>query len=384
VSGELAGVRVVIVNNFPGAGLGGGEVLTLEIARGLMEAGAGVHAVVVPGSGFGARAAAQGVHVTETPQSPSQVLAAARVIAAQIAEAGPTVLFGTGYWTNLLVRIAARGTSACVVNLAAVVPGASVVDGGSMLGLAARRVADRATSRQPDLYIAVSGAVAAGLDADGAPAWRIRVIPNGVDIAALTASAAIAEDAPDLPTGRPLVVFAGRLEPIKGVETIVRAAQRLPDVTVAVVGDGPLAAELRELANELGVADRVAFLGRVPSVPPILAAADVVVLPSFSEGMPLVVLEALALARPVVASRVGGIPEVVEDGVTGLLVEPGDPEELAVAIERLVKDPALARSLAEAGARIARERYDVGIMRAAYVEAIATLVHDADGCAPRA
>jgi len=381
VSGELAGVRIVVVNNFPGAGLGGGEVLTLAIARGFLDAGASVHAVVVPGSGFGARAAAEGVLVTEAPQSPSQVLAASRAIAAQIAESGPTVLFGTGYWTNLLVRIAARGTSACVVNLAAVVPGASLVDGGSALGLAARRIADRATSRQPDLYIAVSGAVAAGLDADGAPEWRIRMIPNGVDIAALTADAA--DDALDLPHRRPLVVFAGRLEPIKGVETLLRAAQLLPDVTVAIVGDGPLAAELHELASELGVADRVVFLGRVPSVPPVLAAADVVVLPSFSEGMPLVVLEALALGRPVVASRVGGIPEVIE-GVTGLLVEPGDPAALAASLKRVTTDPQLASSLAKAGAAVARARYDVGVMCAAYVEAIASLVHDADGCAPRA
>ena len=369
---DLTGVRIVIVNNFPGPGLGGGEVLTLELVRGLRAAGAQIHAVVVPGSGFGNEVVAAGGTSAEVPMALATVDAAIGAIAGQIAGDGPVVVMGTGYWTNLLVRQAGRGADASVMNFVGVTPGASVADGGSRLGLGVRRLMDRATASRVDAYVAVASAVASALISDGAEVERVHTIPNGIDIEALRALAA--EPVPQLPPGHPLVVCAARLEEVKGVEYLVRAAADLPEAVVAITGTGPLDSHLREVAVALGVAERVTFLGRVPLVAPVLAAADIVVLPSLSEGLPTVALEAMALARPVVATRVGGTPEAVEDGVTGLLVEPRDPAALAGAIRRLAADPEFARALGEAGAARAEERFTSARMVDGYAALIADLV----------
>jgi glycosyltransferase involved in cell wall biosynthesis len=372
MTADLTGIRVVIANNFPGPGLGGGEVLLLTLVRGLIAAGAEVRAVVVPDSGFGAQAAAAGALVDEGPMTVTEASVAIRMIAEQIAGDGPVVLLGTGYWTNLLTRQAARGTGARLVNFLGAIPGASVADGGSRVGLAVRRFADRATASRVDAYVAVAAAAAAALIADGAPAERVHTIPNGIDVDALRAQAG--EPVPQLPAGRPLVVCAARLETVKGVEYLVRAAEDLPGATVAITGTGPLEESLREIAVTLGVADRVVFLGRVPYTAPVFAAADVVVLPSLSEGLPTVALEAMALARPVVATCVGGTPEAVQDGVTGLLVEPCDPAALAGAIKRLADDPQLARALGEAGAARVEERFTAAVMVDSYAALFADLV----------
>ena len=369
---DLTGIRIVFVNNFPGPGLGGGEVQTLALVRGFLEAGASVRAVVPPGSGFGAEVAGTGATVAEVPMAGRNARAATRAIAAELDGDGAAVVVGTGYWTNLLVRHAARGVDARVVNLVGVTPGASVADGGSQLGLAARRLADRATASRVDAWVAVAGAVASALVAGGAPRERVHTIPNGIDIGALRAAAA--HGAAPIATDGALVVCAARLEAVKGVEYLVRAAAQLPDATVAIAGDGPLAGRLRELAVALGVSDRVHFLGRVSPSAPLLAAADVVALPSLSEGLPIVALEAMALGRPVVATRVGGTAEAVEDGVTGLLVEACDPAALAGAIRRVLGDAKLAAAMGEAGAKRAEERFTSATMVEAYAALVAELV----------
>jgi glycosyltransferase involved in cell wall biosynthesis len=108
---------------------------------------------------------------------------------------------------------------------------------------------------------------------------------------------------------------------------------------------------------DLGVADRIQFLGYVESVPSLLAALDVVVIPSLSDASPLISMEALALSVPVVASNVGGLPDVVVDGATGLLAAPGDTAGIARAVERLLADPPWAGSLASAGTQRVEERF---------------------------
>ena len=113
------------------------------------------------------------------------------------------------------------------------------------------------------------------------------------------------------------------------------------------------------MARELGIGHRVVFTGRRDDVPAVTAALDVAVLPSYREAQGLSILEAMALGRPVVASNVGGIPEVIQDGVTGLLVPPHDPAALAAAIVRLLTDHPLADTLARAGRELVYERFCV-------------------------
>ena len=155
--------------------------------------------------------------------------------------------------------------------------------------------------------------------------------------------------------GRPLIVAAGRLAPQKGFATLIEAATRWQDLSpaplLAIAGEGPLRAELTASAAPLGAAVR--FLGHRADVPALLAAADVFVLPSVWEGQPLILQEAVRAGRPIVATRVGGIPDLTgEDGA--LLIPPGDPAALAAAVRRVLTSPSLARRLADAALARAR------------------------------
>jgi glycosyltransferase involved in cell wall biosynthesis len=149
------------------------------------------------------------------------------------------------------------------------------------------------------------------------------------------------------------LVFAGRLGPQKSLGTALRALVSVPDVALAVAGDGPDRGALERQARELGLDRRVSFLGGVPreQVLRLFRAADASVLPSAWENFPHTVVEALAVGCPVIASAVGGVPEVVDDEENGLLVTPGDPEALAAAIGRYFSDVQLHSRLRDAAAR---------------------------------
>lgn len=188
-------------------------------------------------------------------------------------------------------------------------------------------------------------------------AGRVVVIPNALDRELLAST--------DAPVGARgpgrRVVSVANLVPVKGHEWLLRALPslraRCPDVGLVLVGDGPCRARLECLARDLGISDSVVFAGTVADPVPLVRASDVFVLPSLAEGLPLALLEALAVGTPVVASRAGGIPEVVEDERTALLVAPGDATGLAHAIARVLDDPALGGRLAAAGRTAARERF---------------------------
>jgi glycosyltransferase involved in cell wall biosynthesis len=173
--------------------------------------------------------------------------------------------------------------------------------------------------------------------------------------------------------GSQIVGVVARLEPEKGHPTLLEAwpgvVRAVPDAYLLVVGEGSRREELEALARTLRIAHRVVFTGRRDDVPAVTAALDVAVLPSYREAQGLSVLEAMALSRPVVASNVGGIPEMITDGVTGLLVPPHDAAALAGAIIRLLTDHPYADLLARAGHDLVHERFCVERMVAS-VEAI--------------
>jgi glycosyltransferase involved in cell wall biosynthesis len=149
-----------------------------------------------------------------------------------------------------------------------------------------------------------------------------------------------------------LLAFAGRLTEQKDVDTLLAAMRGLPDATLVLLGDGPERSRLERLAQEYGLGERTRFLGagEREDVLRLSRAADAVVLSSTWENLPHTVVEALSVGTPVVATAVGGVPEVVEDGVNGLLVPPGDVEALAEALRRLVEEAGLRDRLAAAAA----------------------------------
>lgn len=198
--------------------------------------------------------------------------------------------------------------------------------------------------------------LAAGIAAGACDQTRSQVIVNGV------------APRPDGAGPRQGIVTVTRLRAPKDILTLVRAVAAAPDLPrVTVLGDGPdrIAAE-SELV-EKGIVHRVELLGDVDDPAPFLERAQVFVLSTLSEGLPMAVLEAMAAGLPVVASAVGGIPEVVQDGSTGKLVAPKDPQRLAAALSELAGDSDLASRLGAAGRKAIVDRYDVDRFAAAHV-----------------
>ena len=160
-----------------------------------------------------------------------------------------------------------------------------------------------------------------------------------------------------------LIASVGRLEPVKGhfhlIDALPDVIRRHPHTILALVGDGELLRDLKDRARSLGLADRVRFPGHRKDVAGILAAADLFVLPSLNEGFGLALLEAMAAGLATVASRVGGVPEVVSEGETGILVPPAEPHALADAVLRLMGDPEGRTRMGTAGRERARQCFSI-------------------------
>jgi glycosyltransferase involved in cell wall biosynthesis len=207
--------------------------------------------------------------------------------------------------------------------------------------------------------VAVCPAVAREATAErGLAPGTVVTIPNGVDAAAFDPALWPREGARRalrLAVDEDTVGVIAHLSPVKGHADLLAAMPRIaaarPRVRLLVVGDGGLRPELEARSRSLGLDERVVFAGASEDVAPVLAALDVVVVPSHTEGLSNALLEAMAMARPVVATAVGGNKDAVEAGVTGLLVPARDPEALAAAVLRLLERPEEGRRLGEAARR---------------------------------
>lgn len=250
----------------------------------------------------------------------------------------PDVLIGFNYPGTMVSRLLGLGLGIPIVISSL----RSERVGGSL-----RQWALAATDRLSDLTTVNSRIVGEAFVSRGlVRRERVRVIPNGVDLEGYRALSSADKSAVRRALGVKeeefLWVAAGRLEPPKDYPNLITAVGRVSSETpirVVVAGKGPLLADLQELASQAGVASRLSFVGFRSDVLSCLAAADAVVLSSAWEGLPNVVLEALAVGTPVVTTDVGGVREVVEDGVSGFIVPPADSNALAEAMGRLMARP---------------------------------------------
>jgi glycosyltransferase involved in cell wall biosynthesis len=213
--------------------------------------------------------------------------------------------------------------------------------------------------------LACGPGVAAGLEEAGCSV--VDTIVNGVSPPPPPADRAGLMAASDLPLDAALLVCVGRLAPAKNQTLAIRALSEVPHAVLLLVGDGPDRPRLEREASRTGLERRVAFAGHRDDARQIIGAADAVVVPSRSEGLPNVVLEALAAGRPVVATAIRGIRELVTDGRDGLLVPPGDPRVMGEAVRMVLADPSLAARLGQAGRELAA-RYPVDVMIRRYLE----------------
>jgi glycosyltransferase involved in cell wall biosynthesis len=306
--------------------------------------------------------------------------AAIEAVAAHLAAVGADVVH------NHMYRAEVIGTQAAWSLAAAGRPRPMVV--GTVHSSRIRSEEDRDLVRRltprMDHLVAVSRAIVRKIEDEGRVGAPISLIYNGVDLAryAQPRECYTLHGEFPIPHDAPIVGVVARLEPEKGHPTLLEAwpavLDAVPTAHLLIVGEGSTRELLEAQAQALGLLGAgasITFTGRRDDVPAVTAALDVAVLPSYREAQGLSILEAMALARPVVASAVGGIPEMIEDGRTGILVPPRDPGALAAAIVRVLTDTAYAAALGQAGHDLVNERFCLEFMVRAvesiYDEAVA-------------
>lgn len=226
----------------------------------------------------------------------------------------------------------------------------------------------RLIARTVGRYLAVSRGVAHQLrDEFHIPQEKVEIVRNGIDVSRYEQARLDAEQHDETRDGRralisganrPVVLTVARLEKQKGLPYLIDAIPHVPGVSFALAGEGPDREALEAQAVANGIRDRVMFLGRRDDVPTLLASADLFVLPSLYEGLPLSIMEAMAAGTPVIASDIGGNNELVVPGTNGLLVPPRNPTALADAIKALLADPTRAAGFAANAQAQARREFD--------------------------
>lgn len=239
---------------------------------------------------------------------------------------------------------------------------------------------NRVLTRTTDSFIAVAPSHGRFLlERERLPANKIAVIPNGVDtwrFAPVPDADAIRRELGISPTA-PVVGTVAALRPEKNHELFLEVARRvveqLPTARFILVGDGPRRGPLEERARELGIAEKVHFLGSRNDVPRLLSAMDVFALTSHNEANPVSILEAMSATRPVVSTNVGSIFEAVREGKTGFLVPAGDPATFTERLVGLLVDPLLCQTMGAAGRQMVVERWSVDVMVQGYERLIETI-----------
>lgn len=327
-----------------------------------------VHAVVLNDRELAHRLRAAGVPVTVIDETRLAALAILGRLVRTLRRLRPDVVHTHRYKENILggLAAAAAGQPATVCTVHGLT---ERYTGFARLKMSLYTALDRAVIRgRRETVVAVSADMARRLAMRVGP--EVCLIPNGIRLAGLGRP-----DRPRWPDGAPGGVVLGtaaRLVPVKGLDGLLEAVRlvsdAVPDVRLLVLGDGPLRAALESRAAALGLGRRVWFAGHQADVPCWLAAMDVFVLPSLAEGLPMSLLEAMAAGRPVVASRVGGVPEVVRDGLEGRLVPPGDVRALAGACLAFVRDSAARAACGASARRRVSEAYTIEMTGPRYVD----------------
>jgi glycosyltransferase involved in cell wall biosynthesis len=337
-----------------GGDVAGGQVVALRLARGARDAGHDA-VFVSPSEGpFLGLVRAAGFRAHVLPVAGALDVGASVALARLLRREGVDIVHTHGHLAvNVVGRVAGRLAGAAVVSHMHI-ENAFRAGRGRRLQVAL----DNATARLCFAIVAVSDTTRSELVRQGYPAERLVTVHNGVEPAVEVEPVRLAEG--------PTVVEVARLARVKGQQTLLEAIVDVGASAILVGRDleqgGAYEAELRARAERLGVDGRVVFAGYRDDVSALLAGCDVFCLPSRSEGLPLVVLEAMAHGKPVVATAVGGTPELVRDGETGLLVPPGDASALAAALRSLIADPERAARMGAAGRRRVLDEFGAAAM----------------------
>jgi glycosyltransferase involved in cell wall biosynthesis len=237
----------------------------------------------------------------------------------------------------------------------------------SFEGQPLRRFGDREViARGSSAFIAVSREDRRRMiEIEGIDPEDVIFLPNGIPAPPPPTGADVRTEL-GIPPDAPVIGTVSVMRPQKALDVLLRATRTLldefPSLKVLIAGEGDEREALVELTQELGIGDNVLFLGVRTDVPDVLAALDIAVSTSDFEGSPLSVMEYMEAARPVVATRVGGVPDLIDDGVHGLLVQPQDPAAFAAAVARLLHDPDRAAEMGRRGQERRRAEFDIDVM----------------------
>jgi starch synthase (maltosyl-transferring) len=301
-----------------------------------------------------------------------QVLSAIRRLRRLLAEQQPAIVQTFLFHANIVGTLAGAGQKV----RPRVVSGIRVADPSGW-----RQRLERWASRRADKIVCVSQSVAEFCSSQGRfPRGKIAVIPNGIDLDQYPATSPADLTQFGVPADRQVIVFVGRLHAQKGVDWMLQVApqmlKQVPSLDLLLVGDGPERTALRDLAASLGIADRVHFVRWRRDVPEILAASILLVLPSRWEGMPNVVLEAMATGLPVVSTRAAGVEELLGPLSDGQTVAVGDAEGFVRAVIELAENSSRAQEIGRLNRQRARERFSLDAMVAAYERLYESLLAD--------
>lgn len=360
-----------------GGGLAGGQLIAHRFALAARERGDDVRFVGPEDGPFMARVRDDGFDTTLVDVSRSHRVDGVVRLARDLRATRTDLLH-----THTLA--AANALSRCAARLAGV-PVVSHLHIENHFRPATRpllRALDNGTARFSARLVAVSEATRTAYERQGYPSGRIVVLYNGVDLTSDRPAGGLRDE---LGVGESalLVALVGRLCDVKGQRELIQALAEVPAAHAVLVGEdlehgGDYRRLLEREADRMSVRDRVVFTGARDDVGALIEQVDVVALPSWTEGLPLVVLEAMARGRPVVATPVGGTAEAVIDGDTGILVPPRDPASLAGALRRL-ENPALREQLGAAGRRRATERFSADDMARGMLEIYDEVAGDGSG-----
>ena len=350
-SGGAAPVRTAVLHVITGTTRRGAETFAVDLALALAERGRAGRTVALTVDGSGA-----GLDVPALGRRP---LGAGTIAALRHEVKRARVVVAHGSSAVVACTMATLGTRTRFVYR-------NIGDPTFWLDTQRRRAQMRWILRRVDATVALWEGSAAALRAFGSDRLDVRVIPTGVPARlfepADTKARAHARRALSVGGRGIVVLYIGSLSGEKNVDAAISAVASIPDAELLLVGDGPDRARLEALARS-AASDRIRFLGARDRPREELAAADVLVLPSRTEGIPAVLIEAAFSGLPVVASAVGGIPEIVEDGRTGLLVPPGDVAALARALRAAAADGA---AMGNAARLRCLERFEIGVVADAW------------------
>lgn len=229
-----------------------------------------------------------------------------------------------------------------------------------------RRIANKIMSKITDKIVAVSESIKKDIvKHDKINPSKIVVIHNGVDILRFNPENIFLNVRGELSINDNDVVvgFVGRLVPAKGLQYLIEAISiiqlKVENIKLLIVGEGSLIYSLKNKARELGIKESVIFTGKRRDIPEVLSCIDIFVMPSVAEGLPNSLLEAMAMGKPIVATTVGGIPEIIENEINGLIISPEDPESLASAIKFFIGNKGLAEKLGQAAKEFVLRKYSI-------------------------